>query len=139
MNAVNTPVSIPLGDAPLSLKAITAALAGPVRVTLEPQAIARAEAAHQVLLRAVEESAAVYGANTGFGRLALERIPAEDLRTLQLNLVRSHAAGVGDPLPDKVVRLTMLLKLNSWRRATPGCRESSWTCFPDVSTRTFCR
>ena len=113
MNAAKPPVALTLGDAPLGLDAIGAALDGPLRVTLAPQAIARAEAAHQVLLRAVEESAAVYGANTGFGRLALERIPAEDLRTLQLNLVRSHAAGVGEPLPDCVVRLTMLLKLNS--------------------------
>ena len=113
MSAAKPPVALTLGDAPLGLDAIGAALDGPLRVTLAPQAIARAEAAHRVLLRAVEESAAVYGANTGFGRLALERIPAEDLRTLQLNLVRSHAAGVGPALPDCVVRLTMLLKLNS--------------------------
>ena len=113
MNAANTPVALRLGAGPLGLDAISAALDGPLRVTLEPQAMARAEAAHQVLLRAVDGRAAVYGANTGFGRLALERIPAEDLRTLQLNLVRSHAAGVGEPLPDCVVRLTMLLKLNS--------------------------
>ena len=82
-------------------------------MTLHPQAVERVSAAREVLLETVRSDAAVYGANTGFGRLALERIPAADLRTLQLNLVRSHAAGVGDPLPDSVVRLAMLLKLNS--------------------------
>ena len=113
MNTANAPVALTLGGGPLDLDAIGAALDGPVRVTLRPEAIARADAAHQTLLRTVERSAAVYGANTGFGRLALQRIPAADLRTLQLNLVRSHAAGVGEPLPDNVVRLAMLLKLNS--------------------------
>ena len=104
------------------------------------KAIARAAAAHQVLLRAVDESAAVYGANTGFGRLALERIPAEDLRTLQLNLVRSHAAGVGEPLPDCVVRLTMLLKLNSLLAGYSGRgATTSGPACPDASTKICCR
>jgi len=113
VNAPETPVSLALGDRPLDLHAILAALDGPVRVTLTPAALKRAEAAHEVLLRTVDQDAAVYGANTGFGRLALQRIPPGDLRTLQLNLVRSHAAGVGAPIPDNVVRLAMLLKLNS--------------------------
>ena len=109
----NPAVSIGLGDGPLDLDAMSAALDGPITVSLHPRASARAQAAHEVLLRTVAKDAAVYGANTGFGRLALKRIPAEDLRTLQLNLVRSHAAGVGEPMPDGVVRLAMLLKLNS--------------------------
>ncbi len=113
MNAVKPPVPITLGDGALDLETIGTVLEGSVRVTLHPQAMARADAARKVLLQTVEGSAAVYGANTGFGRLALERISTKDLRTLQLNLVRSHAAGVGDPLPDSVVRLTMVLKLNS--------------------------
>ena len=113
MSAANTPVPLTLGGGPLGLDAIGAALDGPIRVRLLPEAIARVEAAHRVLLHTVEQSEAVYGANTGFGRLALQRIPPGDLRTLQLNLVRSHAAGVGPPLPDSVVRLAMLLKLNS--------------------------
>ena len=105
--------SINLGERPLGLKAIEAALNGPVSAVMHPQSVARCEAAHRVLRRAAAGDAAVYGANTGFGRLALERIPADDLRTLQLNLVRSHAAGVGEPLPGAIVRLAMLLKLNS--------------------------
>ena len=113
MNAGAAAASVTLGEGPLGLKAIEAALHGPVRVALHPAAVRRCEAAHKVLRRAAAGDAAVYGANTGFGRLALERIPADDLRTLQLNLVRSHAAGVGEPLPAAIVRLAMLLKLNS--------------------------
>ncbi|MDE0444018.1 MAG: aromatic amino acid lyase [Gammaproteobacteria bacterium] len=113
MSGANSTVSIGLGDGPLGLDAIAAALDGPITVMLHPDAYARTEAAHKVLLKTVAQDAAVYGANTGFGRLALKRIPAEDLRTLQLNLVRSHAAGVGEAIPDDVVRLAMLLKLNS--------------------------
>lgn len=113
MSEANPTVPIVLGDGPLDLDAIVAALDGPITVTLHPDASARTKAAHKVLLKTVEQDAAVYGANTGFGRLALKRIPAEDLQTLQLNLVRSHAAGVGEPIPDGVVRLAMLLKLNS--------------------------
>ena len=112
---MNTAGSIPIvaGGEPLGLDAIGAALDGPITVALHPAASARVEAAHRILLQTVEQEAAVYGANTGFGRLALKRIPAQDLRTLQLNLVRSHAAGVGEPLADGVVRLAMLLKLTS--------------------------
>lgn len=113
MSKANPAVSLGLGDGPLDLDAIAAALDGPIKVSLHPRASARTQAAHEVLLGTVAKDAAVYGANTGFGRLALKRIPAEDLRTLQLNLVRSHAAGVGEPIPDGVVRLAMLLKLNS--------------------------
>lgn len=105
--------SISLGERSLGMKAIEAALNGPVSASLQPRAVTRCEAAHKVLRKAAAGGAAVYGANTGFGRLALERIPADDLRTLQLNLVRSHAAGVGEPLPGAIVRLAMLLKLNS--------------------------
>ena len=113
MSAASAPASITLGGRPLGLEDIAAALAGPACVALHPEAVKRCEAAHKVLRRAAAGDAAVYGANTGFGRLALERIPADDLRTLQLNLVRSHAAGVGEPLPAAIVRLAMLLKLNS--------------------------
>ena len=111
MNQPSNPIVV--GGEPLGLTAIRSALAGPIGVSLHPEAEARAAAAHRALQETVARDTAVYGANTGFGRLALKRIPEADLRTLQLNLVRSHAAGVGEPLPDGVVRLAMLLKLNS--------------------------
>ena len=64
----------------------------------------------------------VYGINTGFGKLASVRIPDEDLATLQRNLVLSHAAGVGEPLPEAVVRLVMALKIASLGHGASGVR-----------------
>jgi histidine ammonia-lyase len=63
---------------------------------------------------------AAYGINTGFGLLAQTRIPAEQLDLLQRNLLLSHAAGVGDALPDAVVRLILALKINALARGHSG-------------------
>lgn len=64
----------------------------------------------------------VYGVNTGLGRLSDQRIPADHLRELQLNLVRSHAAGVGPPLPPDAVRALLLLRANSLAKGLSGVR-----------------
>ncbi|MDZ7839933.1 MAG: histidine ammonia-lyase [Gammaproteobacteria bacterium] len=64
----------------------------------------------------------VYGVNTGFGKLAQVRIPAGDTETLQRNLILSHCAGVGEPLPAGIVRLAMALKLLSLGRGASGVR-----------------
>jgi histidine ammonia-lyase len=63
---------------------------------------------------------AAYGINTGFGLLAQTRIPTEQLELLQRNLLLSHAAGVGDALPDTVVRLILALKVNALARGHSG-------------------
>ena len=63
---------------------------------------------------------AAYGINTGFGLLAQTRIPTEQLELLQRNLLLSHAAGVGDALPDAVVRLILALKINALARGYSG-------------------
>lgn len=65
-----------------------------------------------------------YGINTGFGSLSRVRIPLGDLRTLQRNIIRSHAAGVGAPLPEDVVRACMLLLCASLSRGLSGVRPS---------------
>ncbi len=67
----------------------------------------------------------VYGINTGFGKLASVRIGSSDLATLQRNIVLSHAAGVGEPLPVPVVRLVMALKLASLAQGASGVRWST--------------
>src|SRR6266545_5686781 len=64
----------------------------------------------------------VYGVNTGFGDLATVRIPMGELRALQRNLIRSHAAGVGDPLPVDVVRAVLLLRANTLAAGRSGVR-----------------
>ena len=75
------------------------------------------------LRRILARGEPVYGINTGFGKLASVRIGADALEQLQLNIVLSHAAGVGAPMPDAVLRLMMALKLCKPRRkAHRGCR-----------------
>ncbi len=75
---------------------------------------------------AVEQAAsgdeAVYGINTGFGALSRKRIDSESNRHLQLNLIRSHAAGVGDPLPVETVRAMLLILAASLSRGVSGVR-----------------
>ncbi len=66
----------------------------------------------------------VYGVNTGFGKLAQKRISASDLERLQSNLILSHAAGTGPPLSREVVRLAMVLKINSLARGYSGVRRA---------------
>ena len=68
--------------------------------------------------------APVYGVNTGFGDLATVRIPTGELRALQRNLIRSHAAGVGDPLPIDVVRAVLLLRANTLAAGRSGVRPA---------------
>src|SRR5262249_40537428 len=66
----------------------------------------------------------VYGINTGFGALSEVSIPSEELRALQLNLVRSHACGVGAPLPEEAVRAVMLHRANVLAKGFSGCRPA---------------
>ena len=100
-----------------------------VAVALDNDTIALSETARQRVraARAVVDDFAhrdepTYGINTGFGSFADVRIPADQLDTLQLNLLRSHAAGVGDPLPVPVVRATMLLRANVLAKGFSGIR-----------------
>src|SRR6266498_149159 len=81
-------------------------------VALAPDAAARVDRARTVVDRKAEGGEAVYGINTGFGALAETRIPHDALGALQLNLLRSHAAGVGEPLPARAVRASMALRAN---------------------------
>ena len=74
--------------------------------------------------QAIARGETIYGINTGFGKLANVRIPADQLDQLQVNLIRSHAAGVGEPLPADVVRAAMLLRANVLLRPTSGVRPT---------------
>ena len=91
-------------------------------VTLAPQARADMAASAALVDGFVASGDAVYGVTTGFGSLANTRIPAERTAELQLALVRSHAAGMGDPVAPEVVRAMMLLRARSLSRARSGVR-----------------
>jgi histidine ammonia-lyase len=95
----------------------------------EQQGLTLAASAHEAIRRsaAVVQKAAhgqepVYGVNTGFGKLANQRISEADLDLLQLNLIRSHSVGVGEPLEPAVVRLMLALKAASLARGHSGVR-----------------
>ncbi len=91
-------------------------------VSLDPTCRAAVEASAEAIRAIVAKGEPVYGVNTGFGKLASVRIGAEDLATLQRNIVLSHAAGVGEALPATVVRLILALKLGSLARGHSGVR-----------------
>jgi histidine ammonia-lyase len=81
-----------------------------------------ARAANGEFLNAQGEPRAVYGVNTGFGSLARVRIPQEKIEALSRNLIRSHAAGVGEPAPHDVARAMALLRANALAKGSSGCR-----------------
>jgi len=92
------------------------------RVELDPEAATRMTASREVIARLVAAGESVYGVTTGFGDLAEVRIGTAQTEELQCNLVRSHAAGVGEPLPDDVVRAMLLLRANALAVGLSGVR-----------------
>jgi len=94
-------------------------------VRLDASAQAAVLRSAQVVEAIVAKGEPVYGINTGFGKLASVRIEREDLETLQRNIVLSHAAGVGEPMPASVVRLMMALKLTSLAQGASGIRPQT--------------
>jgi len=96
--------------------------AAPVALQLDPVSGPAIRASAAVVQRAAEGAAAVYGVNTGFGKLAGTRIGEADLATLQLNLIRSHSVGVGAPLAPPVLRLMLAMKAASLARGFSGVR-----------------
>ena len=89
---------------------------------LHPSSRAGVDAAAARIAAAAAGGDAVYGVNTGFGKLASLKIAAKDTATLQRNLILSHCCGVGDPMPRNVARLMMALKLLSLGRGASGVR-----------------
>ena len=106
----------------LSLDELQAIHAGGQPLLMDPQALPAIRASAAVVHAAAAGEAAVYGVNTGFGKLASTRISAEDLARLQCNLIRSHSVGVGAPLQPAVVRLMLALKAASLARGYSGVR-----------------
>ncbi len=106
----------------LTLEA-TLAVAQGEEVALSARALPRIAAARRVVEDIIASGDTVYGINTGFGALSDVTIPPDELRQLQLNLVRSHSCGVGDPLPEAAVRAMMLQRANVLARGHSGCRE----------------
>ena len=115
--------ALALGAKPLSLRDLRRIYRGEVDVALDETAVMpRLSASQAVVSRIADGDDAVYGINTGFGKLAQTQIPRNRLAELQRNLVLSHSAGVGAPLAPGVVRLVLVTKAISLARGLSGVR-----------------
>ncbi len=109
----------------LSLEQVALVASGLASVGLSVEAEAAVASARAQVEAVLEDGRTAYGINTGFGNLAEVRIPPDDLARLQLNLVRSHACGVGDPLPPHEARALVLLRANVLAKGCSGVRHET--------------
>jgi histidine ammonia-lyase len=112
-------------DRELDLATLRRVTAARCEVHLGRVQLARVRRAAQLIERVASGDRSVYGVNTGFGALAQTPIAPEELERLQRNLVLSHAAGTGAPLPDAVVRLVLVLKIASLAQGYSGVRVAT--------------
>ena len=117
-----TQATLTLEPGQFSLADLRAIWAQPAQVTLSAAAYPAIHASAAAVQRIVARGDAAYGINPGFGILAKTRIPDDHLEQLQRNLILSHSVGTGEPLPDAVVRLIMLMKVASLARGYSGIR-----------------
>ncbi|MBV9211304.1 MAG: histidine ammonia-lyase [Acidobacteria bacterium] len=106
----------------LSLEELARVARGELGVTLDEEARGRMLESRRVIEEITRSGRVVYGVNTGFGKLSDVHIPPTELRELQLNLVRSHACGVGNPLSVEETRAMLLLRANVLARGLSGAR-----------------
>ena len=104
-------------------------------IALDASAARAVEAARAIVERHAAGDAPVYGINTGFGSLAEVKIPRDALGDLQRNLLRSHAAGVGEPLPVRAVRAAMTLRANVLAKGYSGIRLATLERLIDAVNR----
>ncbi|MGH8959058.1 MAG: histidine ammonia-lyase, partial [Acidimicrobiia bacterium] len=109
------------GD-PLTISEVVAVARRQAPAVLGREVAARMAPARRIVEEALASDAIVYGVTTGFGALASTRVEREEAAELQVNLLRSHAAGVGDPLPDEIVRAMLLLRARTLSQGHSGVR-----------------
>ena len=115
-------MSVLLTGNDLTFAQLDAVALGGESAGLAPVAAERMNASRRIVEHLVASGTAAYGINTGFGKLASVRISPEQVRQLQLNLVRSHASGVGAPLSETETRAMMLLRANALAKGLSGVR-----------------
>ncbi|WP_158783213.1 histidine ammonia-lyase [Pantoea sp. BAV 3049] len=117
-----TPHSCQLTPGKVELATLKRIYHGGLQLSLDQRARASVLKARETVEAIVSEGKVTYGINTGFGKLAQTSIPAQRLAELQRNLVLSHSVGIGDLLPDNVVRVIMATKIISLARGHSGVR-----------------
>ena len=111
-----------ISSKPLSLSDLRMAWESPLDVTISDESRAKIIASHSTISKVLASGDKVYGVNTGFGLLANVRVSDDELDQLQDNLIRSHAVGLGELLPDSTVRLIMLMKIKALGEGFSGVR-----------------
>ena len=113
---------IELGSSQLTLEDVWSIAHGQSEAAISDESRQKMAASRAVIEELVASDEIVYGVTTGFGDLASRRIAAADTRTLQRNLLVSHAVGVGDPHSKEIVRAMLLLRANALAQGHSGCR-----------------
>lgn len=93
-----------------------------IPIGISPKAIINIKRSRDIIEKWIKNDEVIYGVTTGFGEFKDIKIPVKDLETLQRNLIISHCAGVGEPLPKNIVRLMLLLRINSLAKGFSGIR-----------------
>ncbi len=115
-------MSLALNGQPLTLEELAAVAYKNLPVVLHGEARRRMEKSRAVVERLLADGATVYGINTGFGKLSDVSVPPDQLVDLQINLVRSHACGIGESLAEPEIRAMLLLRANVLAKGTSGTR-----------------
>lgn len=116
-----------IGQQPLTLSDVELFTRKKLQVKLSNLSIEKINKSREIIHEIEELDEPFYGINTGFGKLCQVRIPKDQLEKLQENLIISHAVGVGDPIPDNIVRIMMLVKINSLALGYSGIRLETVT------------
>src|SRR5439155_26630780 len=122
----------------ISLVQLAAVAVGGEAVHISPLARSRILASRKLIEQIVARDAVVYGVTTGFGKLSEVGIPQSELRQLQLNLVRSHACGIGNPLCEPEVRAMILLRANVLTLGFSGVRLEIIQLLCEMINRRVC-
>ncbi len=109
----------------LTVEDVAAVARGRAAVDLSPEAVERIRRARRLVEKWVAEERVIYGITTGFGALSHTRIGKNQPREQQQNILMSHAAGVGEPLPEEVVLAVMAIRLHDLSLGHAGVREET--------------
>ena len=115
--------TIPIELKKYSIEDFEQILAGRIKTKLSPRVIKSIKYSNILFNNLLKKDIKIYGVNTGFGKLSHVSINPEDQKQLQLNLIRSHAAGIGKPIDISLVRVIMFLKLLTYAKGASGIRK----------------
>lgn len=116
-------LTIPIEHKKYSIDDFVRILSNRVKIKLTPQALSSISKSNEIFKSVLEKGVKIYGVNTGFGKLSNLSINPDDQNQLQLNLIRSHAAGIGKPIDIGLVRTIMVLKLLTFTKGVSGIRK----------------